>query len=37
MDGLAIDRGRENCLEIAESRGWEVVEEYVDQSQSATD
>lgn len=37
MDGLAIDRQREDCLEIAEKRQWDVVEEYVDQSKSATD
>lgn len=37
MDGLAIDRQREACLRIAEARGWHVVEQYVDQSKSATD
>ncbi len=37
MDGLAIDRQRADCLEIANTRGWEVVREYVDQSRSATD
>lgn len=37
MDGLAIDRQREDCLKIAKDRGWEVAEEYVDQSKSATD
>jgi DNA invertase Pin-like site-specific DNA recombinase len=37
MDGLAIDRQREACLRIAKDRGWQVVEEYVDQSKSATD
>lgn len=37
MDGLAIDRQREDCLKIAKDRGWDVVEEYVDQSKSATD
>lgn len=37
MDGLAIDRQRADCLAIAETRGWEVVREYVDQSRSATD
>ncbi|MFV0433313.1 MAG: recombinase family protein [Leucobacter sp.] len=36
-DGLAIERQREDCLRIAADRGWEVVEEYVDQSKSATD
>jgi len=37
MDGLAIDRQRADCLTIAETRGWAVVREYVDQSRSATD
>jgi len=37
MDGLAIDRQREDCHKIAADRGWTVVEEYVDQSRSATD
>ncbi|MCP3424824.1 recombinase family protein [Rothia sp. AR01] len=37
MDGLAIDRQRDACLRIAKDRGWAVVEEYVDQSKSATD
>ncbi|MGJ9373773.1 recombinase family protein [Nesterenkonia sp. CF4.4] len=37
MDGLAIDRQREDCLRIAQDRGWQVVEEYADQSKSATD
>lgn len=37
MDGLAIERQREDCLRITKDRGWEVVEEYVDQSKSATD
>lgn len=37
MDGLAIDRQREDCLKIASDRGWEITEEYVDQSKSATD
>lgn len=37
MDGLAIDRQRSDCLKIASDRGWTVVEEYVDQSKSATD
>ena len=37
MDGLAIDRQREDCEKIAKDRGWEVVETYVDQSISASD
>jgi DNA invertase Pin-like site-specific DNA recombinase len=37
MDGLAIDRQRDDCRQIAASRGWDVVNEYVDQSRSATD
>lgn len=37
MDGLAIDRQRSDCVDIARARGWEVVREYVDQSKSATD
>lgn len=37
MDGLAIERQRADCLEIAAARGWDVVREYVDQSKSATD
>lgn len=37
MDGLAIDRQREDCLKIAKSRGWQVVEEYRDQSMSTSD
>lgn len=38
MDGLAIDRQREDCVRLAEREGWEVVEpHYVDQSISATD
>lgn len=32
MDGLAIDRQRDDCLKIAADRGWQVVEQYVDQS-----
>lgn len=33
MDGLAIDRQREDCVRLAEREGWEVVEpHYVDQS-----
>lgn len=37
MDGLAIDRQRNDCLKIAAKRGWTVVDEYIDQSKSATD
>lgn len=37
MDGLAIDRQRERCEELATYRRWDVVETYVDQSKSATD
>ena len=37
MDGLAIDRQREQCEALAAYRGWEIVETYVDQSKSATD
>jgi site-specific DNA recombinase len=37
MDGLAIDRQREDCEAIAADRGWQVVDTYVDQSRSAYD
>ena len=37
MDGLAIDRQREQCEMIAKLRQWDIVETYVDQSKSATD
>lgn len=37
MDGLAIDRQREDCENLAAYRRWDVVEIYVDQSVSATD
>lgn len=37
MDGLAIDRQRDDCRALVKQRGWEVVETYVDQSVSATD
>lgn len=37
MDGLAIERQRQDCEAMARSRRWEVVETYVDQSKSATD
>ncbi|WP_414122811.1 recombinase family protein [Corynebacterium nuruki] len=36
MDGLAIDRQRDNCMVLAERRGWTDVTEYVDQSKSAS-
>ena len=36
MDGLAIERQREDCEKLARYRCWEVVETYVDQSKSAT-
>lgn len=37
MDGLAIERQREDCENLARFRRWEIVETYVDQSKSATD
>lgn len=37
IDGLAIDRQREQREALAQYRRWEVVETYVDQSKSATD
>lgn len=37
MDGLAIERQREDCEKLAQFRGWEVIETYVDQSISASD
>lgn len=37
MDGLAIERQREDCENLARYRRWQVVETYVDQSKSATD
>ncbi|WP_346922186.1 recombinase family protein [Glutamicibacter creatinolyticus] len=37
MDGLAIDRQREDCENLARFRRWDVIETYVDQSKSATD
>lgn len=37
MDGLAIERQREDCERLAEREGWIVVETYVDQSISAYD
>ena len=36
-DHLAVQRQREDCLALAEARGWEVVGEYVDNSISASD
>ncbi|HMS48858.1 recombinase family protein [Candidatus Microthrix sp.] len=36
MDGLAIERQRKDCEAIASQKGWDVVDEYVDQSKSAT-
>lgn len=36
MDGLAIDRQREDCEKIAHQRNWKIVEVYVDQSISAS-
>ena len=36
-EGLAVDRQREACMAIVKSRGWTVVDEYVDNSISATD
>lgn len=37
MDGLAIERQREDCERLAQREGWAVVETYIDQSISATD
>lgn len=37
LDGLAIERQREDCENLARFRRWEVVETYVDQSKGATD
>lgn len=37
LDGLAIERQREDCENLAKFRRWEVVETYVDQSKGATD
>lgn len=36
MDGLAIDRQRTDCEAIVASRGWDLVDTYVDQSISAS-
>lgn len=35
-DGLAIDRQRVECLSLVQSKGWEVFDEYVDNSRSAS-
>lgn len=37
MDGLAIERQREDCENLAKYRRWDVVGTYVDQSVSASD
>lgn len=37
LDGLAIERQREDCERLLKQRGWEAAETYVDQSVSATD
>lgn len=37
MDGLAIERQREDCENLARYRRWDVMETYVDQSISASD
>ena len=37
MDGLAIERQREDCERLDQREGWTVVETYIDQSISATD
>lgn len=34
---LAVQRQREDCLALAQHRGWDVVDEYVDNSVSASD
>lgn len=36
MDGLAIDRQRQDCEAIVSQRGWTLTETYVDQSISAS-
>jgi site-specific DNA recombinase len=36
-DGLAIDRQRDACRKIAKERGWQIVAEYVDPSNTASD
>lgn len=35
-DGEAVARQRADCIELARSRGWRVVEEFVDNDISAT-
>lgn len=35
-DGLAVERQREDCRQIAAQRGWNIIEEYVDSSISAS-
>jgi DNA invertase Pin-like site-specific DNA recombinase len=35
-EGLAVDRQRDACRKFAEARGWSIVDEYVDNSISAT-
>lgn len=37
MDGLAIERQREDCENLAKYRHWNIVQTYVDQSVSASD
>lgn len=36
MTGLGVERQREDCLELAERKGWHVVEVYQDNDVSAT-
>ena len=36
-EGLAVERQRQDCRRIAAERGWRIVEEYVDNSISASD
>jgi DNA invertase Pin-like site-specific DNA recombinase len=36
MNGLAIDRQREDCLRIVEARGWDLHDVYIDQGISAS-
>lgn len=36
-EGLAVERQRKECRAILEARGWEAVDEYVDNSISASD
>ncbi|MEU1258017.1 recombinase family protein [Streptomyces chartreusis] len=37
MDGLAVDRQRDDCFRITADRGWTVVGTYIDRSRSAMD